>query len=284
MDRKTVREVLALIKAAPGQMTANLNEFAVALRRANPQVEVRNKVISGLSGRKMYTNIAWVFRPEDLWVLGEIGYSKNVDGVDEWTINSPCIENKRYKENHDLYHTLRSSDLNNAVRIACAMFRPFSKEEEAKQTMHYCRDSFQARLLTRAKGFEDLLVISKKAIIDEIENYLVMGKIEQFVTPQFQHLVRNYRERKEAYDKEKNRRAVVYYVVLVQDYAHMLTVANVRDLPFTLNGEKQIMKQADLPYDMQAKIAALMLNEPTVYTAGLGVRLDNFHFWVEGDE
>jgi len=284
VEKRTVREVLTFHKAAPGQMTANLSEFAAALRRANPQVEVRNKVISGLSGSKAYTNVAWVFRPEDLWVLGEIGHSKNADDADEWTIRSPCIENKRYKANHDLYHTLHSSDLNNAVRIACAMLRPFSKEEEAKQTMHYCRDSFQARLLTRAKGFEDLLVISKKAIIDEIENYLVMGKIEQFVTPQFQHLVRNYRERKEAYDKEKNRRAVVYYVVLVKDYAHILTVANVREPSFALDGEKQIMKHTDLPYDMQAKIATLMLNEPTVYTAGLGVRLDNFHFWVEGDE
>lgn len=284
MEKSTVREISTLLKVIPDKMSPKLNEFAVALRRTNPQFEVRGKV----TGQRALTDAAWVFRPEDLWVLGEIWYDRNADSDGEWVIRSVYIENRRYKKNHESYHTLRSSDFNNAIRIACNMFRPFPKEDEAQQTVHYCRDSFRARLLAQAKGFDDLLVISRKAIADEIENYLANGKIEQFVTPQFQHLAHNYRERKEAYDKEKNRRSVVYYIALVKEYAHILTVANVREPSFsdklTFDGEKLIVKHTDLPYDIQAKIATLMWNEPTVYTAGLGVRLDNFHFWVEGDE
>jgi len=232
---------------------------------------------------------AAVYRKGHLFCMGEIGYGKFMTNSEKevYIIRSPRIYNTRYKANNVMRNTHVTQSVDSAASIASAKLIPLSTEDEVAATKYIPRKKLTEILTSKQERLNDLGAINFRDILAEFENLRTQNV--KFKTEAFLNLEDKFDELMDEYNYEAMRHTNMYYIWIMEQrgvqFVVIVAVDSVRNNgSISMDGPRQIFKIADLPLDIAAKIATLSMSEHRSYVDGLGVRLDDTHFWVERDD
>lgn len=260
-----------------------LSVFMVELKKAMPTVQ-----FGVVPDAPMHWNVA-VYRKGHLYCMGEIGYGKFLANSEKevYIVRSPRVLNMRYAANNVMRNAHVTQSIDHALGIAAAKFIPLTPEDEAAVTRHIPRTKLREVLTNKQTKLNDLGVIGYKDVLDEYENLREQGV--KFKTEAFIKLANEFEYLSGEYRQEAMRHTNMYYIWIMEQrgeqIAVVVSVHNVRNNgTITVDGPKQVFKLDDLPMDIAAKIATLSMSEYRSYIDGLGVRLDDTHFWIERND
>lgn len=260
-----------------------LSVLMVELKKAMPTVQ-----FGVVPDAPMHWNVA-AYRKGHLYCMGEIGYGKFMANSEKevYIVRSPRILNTRYAEKNAMRNAHVTQSVDSAVSIASAKFIPLSVEDEVEATKHMPRKKLVETLASKQTRLNELGVVHYNDVLAEFENLRAQGVT--FKTEVFINLASKFDELTDDYNREMLRHTNMYYVWIMEQrgvqHAVVVTVDNVRNKgTISVDGPKQIFKIPDLPLDIAAKIATLSMSEYRSYVDGLGVRLDDTHFWIERDD
>lgn len=222
-----------------------------------------------------------VYRSDDLFSLGCIGIHE-----DKYCVYSRHIKNARARSNNPGHHRAVSADLSRIAKTAAAKLRPFSMEFEAAHTYSLLREHVIRRSAQAEADLAALCSLDTGDVCREIEHYL-REKTFAFNTASFKRLRDNYISTRNACLANRERSKGAYYVRIHAGNATLIEAVDVsvrRQSALTFKKEACTMLADDLPYDIQAKIATLMMGPVDLVTDEVGVRLDDTHFWVERND
>lgn len=260
-----------------------LSVLMVELKQVMPTVQ-----FGVVPDAPMHWNVA-VYRKGHLYCMGEIGYGKFMANSEKevYIVRSPRILNMRYAANNVMRNANVSQNIDQALAIASAKFIPLSVKDEIEVTKAVPRKKLNETLASKHTRLNDLGVVHYNDVLAEFENLRAQGVT--FKTEAFIHIANRFDELTDDYNREMLRHTNMYYVWIMEQrgvqHAVVVTVDNVRNKgTISVDGPKQIFKIPDLPLDIAAKIATLSMSEYRSYVDGLGVRLDDTHFWIERDD
>jgi hypothetical protein len=160
-------------------------------------------------------------------------------------------------------------------------------EDEVEVTKAVPRKKLSETLASKQTRLNDLGVVHYNDVLAEFENLRAQGVT--FKTEAFINLASKFDELTDDYNREMIRHTNMYYVWIMEQHgvqhAVVVTVDNVRNKgTISVDGPKHVFKLSDLPMEIAAKIATLSMSDYRSYVEGLGVRLDDTHFWIERDD
>jgi hypothetical protein len=260
-----------------------LSVLMVELKKAMPTVQ-----FGVVPDAPMHWNVA-VYRKGHLYCMGEIGYGKFLANSEKevYIVRSPRILNMRYAANNVMRNANVSQNIDHALGIASAKFIPLSVEDEVEVTKAVPRKKLSETLASKQTRLNDLGVVHYNDVLAEFENLRAQGVT--FKTEAFINLASKFDELTDDYNREMIRHTNMYYVWIMEQHgvqhAVVVTVDNVRNKgTISVDGPKHVFKLSDLPMEIAAKIATLSMSDYRSYVEGLGVRLDDTHFWIERDD
>lgn len=230
-----------------------------------------------------------VYRESALHCMGLIGFGQYMQNSDAYVymVRSTRIKNSRYKKGTLMYHTMLTTSLDRAAKLASAKLIPYTPEDDAAMSMYVPNRTLRHVLDRKTNLFYDKATFGPSTIIEEFEHLVDCGV--KFKTAAFQKLAEVFGDLIRDLRYERMRSTNMYYIwvndVRGVQWATVITAMNVRQNGHIVtDGPKQLFKLDDLPHDIAAKIATLSITDHGSYVEGLGVRLDDTHFWIERDE
>jgi len=275
-------------------MKSQLYDFCVKLRQKFPKVKFHcNSDHNKINRQDLIVTDVLVYVDDCDYVLGRIGhgyYGVNTNNdVTEFMVESRKIKNDKYAEYRDQYHRVFTRDMDKAVKNAQRYLLPYSPNELLLATFGAFKDKLDTRKYVADRDFERAIgsLTGYQVLAAELEN--LVNKGVEFSTSPFQlhaeEAVAKYQHRQ--YMKNKQTRSYFITIRMVGNM-QMVDVATCKD-PRGKNPTHddffedtfKVMNVDDLPDDIKAKVAALMLVDTHQYIEGVGQRATERSFWVE---
>jgi hypothetical protein len=238
--------------------------------------------------RKFFTDVTVYIEGSD-YVVGVIGYGYKY-GVKEtqtpvYMINSRKINNEKFNATRDQYYMSFVADHKKALRLALSKLVPYSPKEMADLTLEKFKEHIgQVRANVRS-GVSGLIgpLSDRNILMREMRNLIAQNTM--FVTEEFQKAAAGFIKAEEEWEAVRNKPMHGYYVYVrmvgdeqwvdIVEATDAQKYHNVKDCPATS------MPVADVPEDIQGKVAVLSMADIGQYMQGVGVRATEKSFWLE---
>ena len=225
--------------------------------------------------------------------LGRINYKDNtvVKGVKASTygVYSRKIQNDKYGGHRTQHNMIMSSDINKAVKNISKYVVPYTAKELAQAF-------YDPMMRNVSKVLRDVEIVARdhvsdlrgdwQSILTEMTALKAQGV--QFVTPKFRELSEKAEEVFGAYKAEAERKVnavfVRFHKIGEETYVTLQEAHNIRnhDWDAKLNeATPTAIPVSDLPEDIVGSVSVLNILNNEQYVAGIGMKLDNNHFWIE---
>lgn len=231
-----------------------------------------------------------LYREGDAYVLGRVGYRDvAVNGYKErYFVHSRKIINQKIYGNRWQHHAKSSEKLESVVKYARQFLIPYSPTELSdisvdEFTQKTRRERSDIHSAMRQK-FRTMLLDNEELIVNELKHLVTKGYT--FLKPEFAERVAAYLSAEGAYTQQKEQRLNAYFMNIgdttteIVEYEDMVTSDNMYDRN-TKPKSTTTVPTADIPFDLQMKIASLQVAEPMHYVDGLGMRVGDRSFWVQ---
>jgi hypothetical protein len=275
----------------------NFCEQTKRIFRGATFVHARNNRTTLMSGVATANELSMIMpnQPYVVAVLGFANYTENTSAPPTYMVKSRTINNEKYRANSENYHSVMSKDIERAIAnvrkyvrqltvvdMAPLDIREFvSSAKEAPSQVH--RAWSNARDNVRSSEF----------LYKELKHLLESG--HQFLSATFQELAEKWVTAAKEYAEEKARMipASFVHVTAVRDvqYFDAYCVSNIKDDDVIMKlrhrnkpSDEDIKRYtADtLPEDLMGKLSVLSMLNDGAYVEGVGKRVGETLYWVEG--
>jgi hypothetical protein len=277
-------------------MKSQLHAFCTELRKKFPKIKFHfNSDYNKISNIQLVVADVLVYVDDCDYVLGRIGhgyYGVNINNdVPEFMVESRKIKNDKYAEYRDQYHRVFTKDMDKALKNAQRYLLPYSPNELLLATFGAFKDKLDTRKIVADRAFEQAIgsLTGYQVLAAELENLVNQGV--KFSTSPFQlhaeEAVAKYQHRQ--YMRNKQTRSYFITIRMIGD-TQVADVATCHDYKGKsplhqdfFEESFKVMNVDDLPEDIKAKIATLMLVDVNQHIDGVGIRASERSFWVERD-
>jgi hypothetical protein len=277
-------------------MKPQLHAFCTELRKKFPKVKFHfNSDYNKISNTQLVVADVLVYVDDCDYVLGRIGhgyYGMNTNNdVPEFMVESRKIKNDKYAEYRDQYHRVFTKDMDKALKNAQRYLLPYSPNELLLATFGAFKDKLETKKMVADRAFEQAIgsLTGYQVLAAELENLVNQGV--KFSTSPFQlhveEAVAKYQHRQ--YMRNKQTRSYFITIRMIGD-TQVVDVATCHDYKGKsplyqdfFEESFKVMNVDDLPEDIKAKIATLMLVDVNQHIDGVGIRASERSFWVERD-
>ncbi len=203
-------------------------------------------------------------------------------------IYSRKINNVKYHSGRDQHHMVMTKDLNKAVKLAKTYLVPFTTQELAKMTYDGIQDKAHTVLYKAQREMRDAVdpLRSADVMIAEMMHLIKQGA--QFATAEFKRVAGELEAKVLAYKEQEQRQVNAYFVRIYNigedTYADLQEASNIRHNSLAsraLTGNSFTHKMSELPEDIAHAVASLSILEKDQYVDGVGMKIDERHFWVQ---
>jgi len=290
----TVDAGTAILDGIP--MKTQLYDLCTKLRAKFPKVKFHcNASYNNVNRQDLLVTDVLVYVDDCDYVLGRIGHgyygmnSNSNNDVPEFMVESRKIMNEKYGEYRDQYHRVFTRDIDKALKNALRYLLPYSPAELVVAAFPTFKEALDSKRYVANRDFEREIdpIRGYHALASELEN--LVNKGVEFSTVHFQlhakEIVTKFQRMKELTQKQTRS-----YFITIRTVGNMqmADVATCKD-PKGKNPMHddffedtfKVMNVDDLPDDIKAKVAALMLVDTHQYIEGVGQRATERSFWVE---
>lgn len=253
--------------------------------------DCHSRYVGGVSG---FTQVHIVM-PNQPYTLGKLGYgnyTENDRADPTYMVCSRKIKNEKYRANNDNYNCVMSKDLARAVVNVKKFVRQYTAAEMAPIALR--------KFATSAKEAPEKVASAwrgaRNTVRDSDRLYRELKALHeqgyQFLSDDFAQQVNAWVETAKAWSEEKARvvPATFVHVLPVRDqqYFDVVRAPNIReDSMITmkdtlLQGTAERFTQEDIPQDLLGKLSVLSLLSNNQYVEGVGMRVHETLYWVEG--
>ena len=226
--------------------------------------------------------------------LGYLGYGNHSAGRNKgdaeltYGIHSRKIENAKYHSGRDQHHMVMTKDLSKAVKLAKKYLVPYTTTELAAITYDGVHENSRNVLHKAERDMRDTVGILRNAdvVIAELLHLIKQGA--QFATAEFKKVASELEAKVEAYKEQEQRQVNAYFVRIYNigedTYADLQQASNVRQNAYAskaFTGNTFTYKMAELPEHVAHAVASLSILENKQYVDGVGMKIDECHFWVQ---
>lgn len=214
---------------------------------------------------------------DERWSAAYVLRINNGDAHNVVKLSSPFIENEKYRSNNSEYNTRKTTDLKKVRRWLKEYTQPLTTEMITKESFGHSRELFY-----KWRGEFEATMRSVRHTVDlddfitDAVNYFRTGlpyqdtKLAAFKNPEFLSSLEQHRIR------IKSKQPIRHFL-LNSDETVSITEMKESYYPpenkFT--GHINLVSEDD-----RAKVAMLKIMEPNTFMPDVGVRLDNYNFWI----
>lgn len=225
--------------------------------------------------------------------LGYVGYADHSAGRSKsgeltYGINSRKINNSKYHSGRDQHHMVMTKDLNKAIKLAKTYLLPYTTQELAKITYDGIHDKARTVLHRVEREMRDTVDPLRNASVMIAELMHLIKHGAQFATAEFKKVASEIEVKVEAFKEQEQRKVDAYFVRIYNigedTYADLQEASNIRHNPFAhkaITSNSLTHKMSELPEDIAHAVASLSILEKNQYVDGVGMKIDERHFWVE---
>jgi hypothetical protein len=273
-----------------------LYDFATELRKQCPNYKFgavnyhhSTNIALGTASRAFFRIAVYVDTCE--YVLGQIGYGDFYLSDDTNTctymVYSRTIKNKKIHNFREQHSMLLSVDMVRGVKNAAKSLRIYPLREIANLSADdFGTNLRSARNDTVQEAHKFVSRITSNVMMTELRHLIRSGV--GFVTPEFKDAAANFMAADEEAQKAKNTKYGGYFVVFTKTgpnrdvlQASVLTYAKGLEEHCNPTPESEtVMPAADLPDDIQAKIAVLSMSAGS-FVPGVGMSVSDTSYWIE---
>lgn len=275
-------------------MKAQLFNFCTNLRAKFPKVKFHaNSDYNKIERNSLTVSDVLVYVDDCDFVLGRIGYGyygvNTNNDVPEFMVESRKINNEKYGEYRDQYYRAFTRDIDKALKNAQRYLLPYSPTEVLEATFPQFKDTLESKRYAANREFERELDTLKvyDVLATELEN--LVNKGTEFSTSMFQLHVKDAVSKFQRARELKQKQTRSYFITIrMFGNTQVADVAACKDPRGKspshddfFEDKFQVLNVDDLPEDIKAKVAALMLVDTHQYIEGVGQRATERSFWVE---
>lgn len=273
-----------------------LYDFATELRKQCPNYKFgavsyhhSSNIALGTASRAFFRIAVYVDTCE--YVLGQIGYGdfylSDDTNTSTYMVYSRTIKNKKIHGFRDQHNMLLSVDMARGVKNAAKSLRIYTLREIANLSADdFGTNLRSARNDTVQEAHNFIARITTNVMMTELRHLIRSGV--GFVTPEFKDAAANFMAADEEAQKVKNTKYGGYFVVFTKTgpnrdvlQASVLTYAKGLEEHCDPTPESEtVMPAADLPDDIQAKIAVLSMSAGS-FVPGVGMSVSDTSYWIE---
>lgn len=278
-------------------VTKQVLEFATELRKQCPNykfgaVRFTHARYDGMDSGHKFTRLA-VYVDSCEYVLGQIGYAdfyiSRKTNTKTYMVYSRTIKNKKINVNNKQHSMLLSVDMARGVKNAAKSLRIYTLREIANLSADdFGTNLRSARNYTVQEAQKYVGRMSRDVLMTELRHLIRSGV--EFVTPEFKDAAAHFMTADEEAQKVKHTKYGGYFVTFTKTgpnrdtlQAAVLTYTQGLDehrVDPTPDGET-VMPAADLPDDVQAKIAVLSMSADGAFVPGVGMKVSDTSYWIE---
>jgi len=240
------------------------------------------------SVKKFYTDVTVYIEGSD-YVVGVIGFGKKYGIKDaeksSYMIHSRKIQNEKFADHREQYHMSFVTDHKKAVRLALSKLVPYSPKEMANISLNDFKDHIESVRNNVRSGVSSLIspLTDRNILMREMRNLIAQNTM--FVTDEFQRAAAGFLKAEAEWDEVRNKPVHGYYV-----YVRMVGDEQWVDIVEATDAQKYrnvdhcpatSMPVADVPEDIQGKVAVLSMAQLGQYMQGVGIRTSEKSFWLE---
>jgi hypothetical protein len=253
------------------------------------------KESNSMQFKQIFVVSDWFVYMDDFpYEIGRISYrdhSAKRDGKElTYGIYSRKIQNAKYHSGRDQHNMMMSKDLSKAIKLAKTYLTPYSTYELATASYEGMHQRTCKALEDTARGMRvaiEPIRNETNTLIAEMMHLIKQGT--QFSTEGFKLVANQLEAKVMAYKAEEERKVGALFVRLYNigedTYADVQEASNIRHNAFAgkgLNGSSTLTyKMSDMPEDVAHAVASLSILERDQYVTGVGMKVDERHFWVE---
>jgi hypothetical protein len=250
--------------------------------------------LGGVAHHNADHHIAYIYRPGDTHILGEIGYADTrlrKVGKDklQFYARSYGIKNPKISEHAWQHNTYSYSTMSAAVKRAVDSFRPLTASEAIKLTRKEVSETVGNVLYkTRRPLMDTIRALTGESYYGTDFNAPLFRELRYvtFASEELNRMVAKFYEQLDVLRATEN---VVgrglHYVGLTDNYGQPVAdMCHVPHDPSLDIGTPTRMAAEALPEWAQGRMAVLNMVKPDTYVDGVGMRLDDRIFYIAGDE
>lgn len=240
------------------------------------------------SAKRFFTDVTVYIDGSD-YAVGVIGYGTkygiNVSQNSVFMVQSRKINNEKFAPHRDQYYMSFVADHKKALRLALSKLVPYSPKEMADISLYKFKEHIEAARSNVQSGVTGLIgpLSDRNILMREMRNLIAQNTM--FVTDEFRRAAAGFIQAEAEWNEVRNKPVHGYYVYVrmvgdeqwvdIVEATDAQKYHNVKDCPATS------MPVADVPEDIQGKVAVLSMAALGQYMQGVGVRATEKSFWLE---
>lgn len=265
-------------------------DTAIDVHRMPPEmIEFCREVSKKLRGVKFAAyncNSAYVYYPQDKYVMGRVGYGWIMKTNDEprYYVYSRLIRNEKYDYNDSHFFTRIRGNLKTAVQCASATLRSYSDADQLNATfpkLVSALDDQKNTVEQEASTHRRKVLGDYAKLRQELKAAIDYGY--QFNDPEFQEAVLAWSNCHSISTRLKNNKLAMYFVDASKSgLFNVQHIADSSGIQVDLYKQQphQSYTEETLPEYIAGKLAVLSMMEPKHFIEGVGMRLDGGMFYV----
>ena len=267
--------------------------LASEIRKVNPALKFCSVNGYRYIGPHRLFDRLFAYRDGHEFVLGEIGYGdyrlrKNYETINKYMVASRKIINEKVKYYNDQHHMAITDNLKNATKNACKFLVPHTMTEIAEISFYDFGKELREQKNDAINAARSVVekCTSMSVVKAELNNLIRLGV--EFVTPEFKNAAAELFKATAEAEVEKARKVGAYYIQFIEYRGVMRVNVLTFDTNFrndsmdkdTAHNSTQLLA-ADLPMDIQEKIAVLSMVQDGTSVPGVGRKVSATSFWLE---
>ncbi len=227
--------------------------------------------------------------------FGYLGYGNHSAGRSKsdaeltYGIHSRKISNAKYHSGRDQHHMVMTKDLNKAVKLAKKYLVPYTTTELAGVTYDTIHTHSNTVIHKAERAMRDTVDPLRNASVMIAEMMHLIKQGAQFATAEFKKVASELEVKVQAFKEQEQRQVnacfVRIYNIGEDTYVDLQQAFNVRQNAYAnraLNGNAiHTYKMSELPEYVAHAVASLSILEKNQYVDGVGMKIDERHFWVQ---
>lgn len=229
---------------------------------------------------------AYVYYPQDKYVMGRVGYGWIMKTSDEnrYYVYSRLIRNEKYAYGDNHFFTKIRSNLKAAVQCASATLRSYSDADQLNATFPKLTSALDEQKNTaeqEASTHRRKVTLDTDRLRQELKAAIDYGY--QFNDPEFQEAVMAWSNCHSISTQLKSNKLATYFVDASK--SGLFNVQHISDssgiqVDLYKQQPHQCYTEETLPEYIAGKLAVLSMMEPKYFVDGVGMRLDGGMFYV----
>ncbi len=276
-------------------VTNPLYELCVELRKKFPKIKFyANANYNSITAKTNVYSDVLVYVDDCDYTLGRVGHGQRYlfsNDTDEpvFMIESRKIQNEKYAPYRDQYHRVFTKNVATALKQSLRYLLPYSPIELLTATQPAVKSKVDAQAYARRKKLDDAgdALANRIVVAQELEALIARGI--EFSTPKFQAHAKDVVDAYQKWNAKKNKSMPMYFVsVRMVGDRQLLDIIQYDDVRLSFGSLPDALRSNsipadDVPEDIKAKIATLMMLDVNQYVEGVGQRASDRTFWIARD-